>query len=108
MATISSAAAAGSAQRRFHRRTPLCFRSAGRTTLKGGVRGQSIVDASSVNCCSRSGMGRLLDASPQASQRAREPRLDSAFGNAKGCGGFLAVEFEEVAACDHQAVVLAE
>src|SRR5919108_5271580 len=103
---MSSAAAAAKAQRPL----PNPPRCAGRGSLtpNRGVSGQAIACPRAISCSSKSGMSRLLDLRPQPRQRARQARLDRAFGDAERRGGLLDVQIQEVAARDHEPVVLAE
>src|SRR6266849_682959 len=73
-----------------------------------GVGGHSSCIASAESWSSSSGIGRLLDTSSQPGKRPREPRLDRALRDAERGGRLLAVQLEEVAARDHEAVLLAE
>src|SRR6267378_8618507 len=73
-----------------------------------GVGGHSSCSASAVRSSSSSGIRRLLDPGPQPGERPRQSRLDRAFRNAERGGRLLTVQLEEVAARDHEAVLLAE
>src|SRR5437868_5498923 len=125
MARISNAAAAASAKRRLVRtmRGVLAPISRLVRTIRGvvaptsqlvrtirswGVGGQATAAPSAYSSSSSSGTGCLLDPRPKLGQRPREPRLDGAHRDAESGRSLLAAQFEEVAAGDDQAILVAE
>src|SRR6267143_300532 len=115
VATMSRMAAASRAQRfsmnrgaKPHRRGPSVRLRWTPPHSRGGVSGQLIAPDSSVSWASRSGTGRLLDPGLEPGQRPRESRLHRAFRDAQGGGRFLAAQLQEVAACDDEAVLVAQ
>src|SRR5437588_441087 len=115
---MSRTAAAARAQRVCHlgaRRPCPCPRSCPSVSLRltpphrsGGEGGQAIAVASAESWSSSSGMRRLLDPGFQPRQRPREPGLHGALGDPERGRGLLAAELEEVAAGDHEPVLLAQ
>src|SRR5712691_6848748 len=113
-ANTTTTAAAARAHRLWNhgRRTIAGVAMRARTRASSaGVAGQSISSRRRVRRCSSwvaSGTGALLDPPAQAGERPRQARLDSAFGDAQRSGGFFAAQLEQVAAGDHEAVLLAQ